>query len=208
MINYKKRKPIHGFGINDADYVVAISETIGWDGDKQLTKLVWKCPFYSTWKSMIERCYSKKYLDKKPSYKGCSICDEWKYFSNFKAWMETQDWEGNRLDKDLLVKGNRVYSPDTCIFVSQQVNSFITESQAIRGDYPIGVSIIKSIGKFYASCRDGTGKLKSLGYYKTPEEAHQAWLAYKLEIAKELAAKQKDERVSKALLNRYENYDY
>ena len=208
MINYKKRKPIHGFGINDADYVVVISETIGWDGDKQLTKLVWKCPFYSTWKGMVERCYSKKYLDKKPSYNGCSICEEWKYFSNFKAWMETQDWEGNRLDKDLLIRGNRVYSPDTCIFVSQQVNSFITESQAARGDYPIGVSLRKSSGKFYASCRDGTGKLKSLGYYETPEEAHQAWLAYKLEIAKELAAKQKDERVSKALLNRYEKYDY
>lgn len=208
MVNYKKRKPIHGFGINDADYVVTVSETIGWDGNKQLTKLVWKCPFYSTWKSMIERCYSKKYLDKKPSYNGCSICEEWKYFSNFKSWMEKQDWEGNRLDKDLLIRGNRVYSPDTCIFVSQQVNSFITESQAARGDHPIGVSLRKSSGKFSASCRDGAGKLKSLGYYETPEEAHQAWLAYKLEVAKELAAKQKDERVSKALLNRYEKYAY
>lgn len=177
MVNYKKRKPIHGFGINDADYVVVISETIVWDVDKQLTKLVWKCPFYSTWKSMVERCYSKKYLDKKSSYNGCSICEEWKYFSNFKSWMETQDWEGNRLDKDLLIRGNRVYSPDTCIFVSQQVNSFITESQATRGDYPIGVSLRKSGGKFSACCRDGTGKLKSLGYYETPEEAHQAWLA-------------------------------
>lgn len=82
----------------------------------------YRCPFYARWHSMITRCYSEKFQYKNPSYIGCSVCDEWLTFSNFKRWMEQQDWHGKDLDKDILVKGNRVYSPETCMFVDRKTN--------------------------------------------------------------------------------------
>lgn len=48
---------------------------------------------------------------------GCSVCEEWLTFSNFKRWMEQQDYEGKALDKDLLVSQNKTYSSETCVFV-------------------------------------------------------------------------------------------
>lgn len=193
---------IYGVGVNDIDYVAQKFTTI----DKK-DVLVWVCPFYSRWKSMLARCYSKKEQQAKPAYKGCSVCKEWLTFSNFKAWMEKQEWEGKSLDKDLLVRGNKVYSPDTCIFIDQRVNTFLTESTATRGDYPIGVNFRQSSGKFAASCRDiTTSKRKHIGYFSCPNEAHKAWLAFKLEQAKILAVEQTDPRVAKALIERYENY--
>ena len=120
--------------------------------------------------------------------------------------MERQDWQGNQLDKDLLVQGNKIYSPDTCIFVSLRVNNFIVESSSTtRGDYPLGVSAVGN--RFEASCGSILeGRNKKLGRFDTPEEAHASWLKYKLEQAYILAAQQTDERVAKALIERYENY--
>ena len=126
-------KLVYGVGINDAIYT-----TQPMINGKQVV-----CPYYRTWKDMIRRCYSTKYYDKRPTYEGCSVADEWLVFSKFKAWMETQDWEGNQLDKDILLQGNRIYSKDTCAFVSGSVNSFVLNNQAIRGEYKIGVSYNK-----------------------------------------------------------------
>ena len=106
------RKLVYGVGINDADYQV--NPTI--DGSRVM------CPAYSAWHSMIERCYSEKYHDKKPTYKECYVCDEWLYFLKFKSWMEKQDYKGKELDKDILIQGNKVYSPETRIFVDKTIN--------------------------------------------------------------------------------------
>ena len=76
---------------------------------------------------MLQRCYSESHLVRQPTYKGCSVCEEWLTFSNFKSWMEQQDWEGKQLDKDLLVYKNKIYSPETCVFVSSVINSFFVE---------------------------------------------------------------------------------
>ena len=111
----KPKRLVYGVGINDADYVVQKWETIGYVNGKQKQKLIWICPYYSAWKSMLKRCYSSKYQDKRPTYKGCSVSDEWLTFSVFKVWMEKQDWEGKQLDKDLLFEGNKIYSADTCV---------------------------------------------------------------------------------------------
>jgi hypothetical protein len=120
--------------------------------------------------------------------------------------MEKQDREGKQLDKDILIRGNKIYGPETCVFVDSKVNNFIIERTASRGEYHIGVSLLN--GKYRASCSDPTvGKNSILGYYDTPEEAHQVWLKEKLRIAKLLAAEQPDERVAKALVDRYENYE-
>lgn len=89
---------------------------------------------------MIKRCYSEKYQEKWPTYIGCYVCEPWKRFSIFAEWMADQDHEGKALDKDILVRGNREYAPDKCVFVDANVNGFILERQNDRGEWPIGVS--------------------------------------------------------------------
>lgn len=202
-----KESLVYGVGINDADYTVQINEFVGFDAiGKKLYKLAWMCPFYSVWHNMITRCYSSSYQKRQPSYVGCKVDTRWLRFSTFKSWMITQPWEGNGLDKDILFPGNRVYSPDACVFVTQRVNSFLAERGNDRGEYPIGVGLHKQSGLFRARCGDTEGGRQNLGYFQTPEEAHQAWLSYKLEQARILASKQTDIRVAEALVKRYEEY--
>ena len=197
-------KLVHGMGTNDADYVVQRKETIGYVDGKRKQKLVWICKYYQAWKGMIQRCYSAKYQKSRPTYAGCSVSEEWLTFSNFKAWMVAQDWEGKQLDKDLLIEGNKVYSPETCAFVTQMVNSFTIDSGAARGEWLIGVNWDKGTNKFRARCHNPfSGEQENLGLVTCELEAHNAWLKRKLELAHELAAIQTDPRVAKALINRY-----
>ena len=200
------KKLVYGVGINDADYKTREYITVeGGDGKKK-QKVVWRCPFYSRWQSMLTRCYSHKLQEKHPTYIGCYVCDDWLTFSKFKQWMEKQEWEGKQLDKDILYPQNKLYSPETCVFVDGRVNNFVTESNSSRGQWMIGVHWYKAKNKFQALCNDGSGKTKHLGYFDTELEAHQAWLKCKQEVALELAAEQTDPRIAKALIERYENY--
>jgi len=202
----KANKLVYGVGINDADYVVQKKGTIEVNGVRK-RKLVWVCPYYMTWNNMLKRCYSAKYQERKPTYKGCSVSEEWLTFSNFKRWMERQDFEGKHLDKDLLLEGNKIYSYETCAFVSGMVNSFTTDCAASRGELMVGVCWNKRVGKFQSQCSNPfTKKRGHLGYFTREEQAHEAWLKRKLELAYELAAIQTDERVAKALIDRYTNY--
>ena len=203
----KAKKLVFGVGINDADYVTQKFETIGYVNGKRKQKLIWKCPYYSVWKDMLKRCYSTKFQERNPTYIGCTVIEEWLIFSVFKSWMEEQEWEGNQLDKDLLFGGNKVYSAETCVFVTNMVNSFTIERGASRGIYPIGVCWKKCKSKFVSKCCSPfTKKQEHLGYFNCPNEAHQAWLKRKLELAHLLVAEQTDERVAKALIERYTNY--
>ena len=200
-------KLVFGVGINDADYVIKKWGTIEVKG-KQKQKLVWECPYYRAWKGMLMRCYSDKYQEKYPTYEGCSVSGDWLRFSNFRSWMEDQDWEGLQLDKDLLFEDNKVYSAETCVFVSSMVNLFTTDSGASRGEWLIGVNLDKRVGKFQSRCSNPfTKKQENLGYFDCEIEAHQAWLNRKLELAHLLAAEQTDDRVAKALIERYTNYN-
>ena len=200
-------KSVYGVGVNDADYVVQRWETIGRVNGKQKQKLVWCCPYYQAWKGILQRCYSTKLQERFPTYKGCSVSEEWLTFSVFKSWMEKQDFEGMQLDKDLLFEGNKVYSEEKCVFVSRVVNMFTTDRGNDRGEWLIGVVWHKSAGKFRSQCRNPfTKKQEYLGYFACELEAHQAWLKRKLELAHLLAAEQTDERVAKALIERYTNY--
>ena len=206
MNTIKKKATVYGVGINDADYAVKKMETIGYVNGKRKQRLVWECPFYRVWKSMLERCYSDKAQDKHPTYKGCSVSEEWNTFSNFRGWMVEQDWEGKQLDKDLLIEGNKVYSASTCVFVTPSVNYFILDSGATRGEWMIGVYWDR--GKFKSLCSNPfTKKQEHLGRFTCEQEAHQAWLKRKLELAKELAAIQTDQRVADALVKRYLYYE-
>lgn len=199
----KPKKLVYGVGTNNADYVVEKKETVEVNG-VQKQKRVWVCPHYQTWRNMLERCYSAKLHERQPTYKGCTVSKEWHTFSNFRAWMVAQDWEGLQLDKDLLIEGNKVYGSDTCVFVTQTVNSFTNDYGAKRGEWPIGVYWDKGKNKFRAQCHNPfTKKTENLGRFTCEQEAHEAWLKRKLELAHELAVVQTDPRVAKALVDRY-----
>jgi len=187
-------KLAQGVGINDADYIT--QPTV--NGKRTC------CHFYSTWRNLITRCYSQKALKKCPTYFDCVVCDDWLYFSKFKAWMETQDWQGKQLDKDLLYPGNKIYSPETCVFVDHVTNTFLIDSGSIRGDLPIGVVYSASKRKYQTQCNSKLiGKSRHVGYFDNPEDAHKAWEIRKAEVAVYVASIQKDERVAKAILERF-----
>lgn len=186
-------KNTYHIGYNDADY--KINKTITVDGK---SRSVWVCPYYKRWNNMLRRCY---YLDKvgtNPTYKDCIVCEDWLAFSNFKAWMETQDWEGKQLDKDLLVEGNKVYSPETCIFVTGQVNQLTVLTNSIRGEHPVGVAAIKG-RTYYQSYINYRGKRKTLGTFKTTTEAHKAWQKAKLSIIEEFINEAQCKKTRKGL---------
>lgn len=190
----EKKSLVYGVGLNDADY--AVKPVV--DGKRVC------CPFYRAWTGILMRCYCEKYKKRQPTYNGCSVCDEWLTFSNFKKWMERQDWHDKEIDKDLLVIGNKVYSPDACAFVSSMTNSFIIDCGAARGEFPVGVSLNKSIGRIRARCCNPfTGKTEHLGHFECPSQAHQAWRKRKHELACQLAGLQTDSRVAAALRARY-----
>lgn len=138
---------------------------------------------YSTWKHMLGRCYSKKCQDKQKTYIGCSVCDEWLVFSNFYSWWKENHVDGWELDKDLLISGNKIYSPDRCLYVPVSLNLSTVLRDSARGDYPLGVYFCK--GKFKAQIGNGVGSRIFLGYYTSMLDAHKAWLDAKLEIIKE-----------------------
>ena len=164
-----------GVGVNDADY---LTQPII-DGKRV------RCPAYDAWGRMLTRCYSAKHHRRGPTYIGVKVCEEWLSFMAFRKWWVENQVDGWQLDKDLL-SDNRIYSPEACIFVPAWLNTFTVDSGAARGWLPIGVSFEKRVGKFKARCRHPFGRQEHLGHFSTPEEAHAAWLARKLEIAHEL----------------------
>ena len=200
----KPKKLVYGIGLNDAGYVVKKWEEAGYVDGKRRRKLVWVCPYYNTWKSMIERCYSAKEQERSPTYKSCTVSGDWLTLSNFKSWMQKQDFEGKQLDKDILFQGNKIYSSETCVFVTPLVNSFIVDRGAARGEWLIGAHWDKGTNKFKSQCNNPfTNKREYLGYFDCEQQAHNAWRKRKLELAHELAAIQTDPRVAKALIDRY-----
>jgi hypothetical protein len=176
---------VYGVGINDVDCVT-------------------NCPFYSRWTDMLARCYSERFHIANPSYKGCSVCEEWKTFSNFKKWMEQDNWKGKQLDKDILVPENKEYGPNTCIFVSHALNGLLIAQLSGRGKYPTGVSLNRN-GYYLASLRIH-GKNKTLGRTKTVEEASllykKARYEYLLEWSNNLTSEHTSdiERTKEALI--------
>lgn len=154
-----------------------------------------KTKIYVTWKGILERCYNNNKQQVRPTYKDCSVCEEWHNFQNFAKWFEENYYEiaGERmaLDKDILVKGNKIYSPETCVFVPRNINSLFTKSDAIRGNFPIGVSEMYPWG--YASyCNNGFKKHIHLGIFNTPEQAFNTYKQYKEKLIKEIADIYKD----------------
>ncbi len=127
---------------------------------------------YKYWNGMLRRCYSAKKHKKWPSYEGCSVCTEWHYFSNFKKWFDENYVDGYALDKDIIAKGNRIYSPETCCFVPARINNIILNRKIDRGEYPIGVT--KKWSKYYAHVSIGSKSIR-IGAFASVKEAFDAY---------------------------------
>lgn len=205
---------VYGVGVNDADYRVEIREATvdKYPNGRSKRKIMWSCPFYKKWGSMLMRCYSEKYHKRFPAYKNCTVCEEWLIFSNFRKWMASQDWGGKHLDKDLLVEGNKVYSPETCVFISKRVNTFL-QDRLQNENTLIGCWENKDKGVFIAECNnpfksDGDIRPKYLGSYFSEMEAHLVWKNMKHIYACELSESKyvDDSAVADALRKRYVDY--
>lgn len=167
-------KLVYGVGINDKKYPSV--------KDGKLIKE------YDLWKSMLRRVFKNK------SYLGCSVSENFKSYSYFYKWCQEQigfknnDWQ---LDKDLLRKGNKIYSEDSCFFVPKEINMFIVKNNKLRGEYPIGVSFDKRKGLLVASISINQ-KNMFIGYFDDVNSAFIAYKNKKEDLAKVIAEKYKD----------------
>lgn len=153
---------------------------------------------YKEWYCRFNICYNEYELNRNPTYKNVNVCEEWYNFQNFGDWYD--EWlslypndlnEKLCIDKDILVKGNKLYSPKTCMLVPERINMLFLKCDANRGKYPIGVCWHKNTNKFMASCsildENGKKKFKNLGYYNTPNEAFLAYKEFKEKYIKLVA---------------------
>lgn len=149
------------------------------------------------WDDMLKRCYYQKDIEKYPTYRRCTVCDEWLHFPEFEKWFNTNYYkcgeEKMTLDKDILIKNNKIYSPQTSIFVPERINILFTKANKNRGKYPIGVYFKKQNGKFVAQVSklknetSNTKRQEYLGMFNTPEEAFFAYKTEKEKYIKEIA---------------------
>lgn len=172
------RKPVHGVGVNDSSYIT----------QRKINGKRVVCPYYRSWINMLNRCYNPAYQEKYPTYKGCTVTTPWLMFSEFRRWMESQDWKGKQLDKDILIPGNKIYGPAECIFVSGALNMLFANTSPISGPYPTGVCINKPGKGYIAQCRSERSS-NFLGLFATIKEAETTYLIFKSNLIKRTANK-------------------
>jgi hypothetical protein len=163
-------------------------------------------PLYKKWNGMMQRCYNPKNKINNPAYEACTSSETFRHFSKFKSWYYSQigcKQEGWHLDKDILIKGNKVYSEDTCCIVPPEINVALANNKSVRGSFPQGVIYNSTKTRYRARIQRGD-KWESLGTYDTPEEAFYVYKQAKEAHIKSLAEKWKDKidhRVYEALMN-------
>lgn len=179
-------------GINDGKYPSRIGK------EKTLE--------YSHWQKMLTRCVKSSSKENK-TYINCKVSENFKSYSYFYEWCQKQIGFNNKnyhLDKDLFLKGNNIYSEDYCFFVPMEINNMILSAKSSRGEFPIGVSFDKRVGKFEAYLTKERKKV-SLGFYSDPIKAFNAYKVEKEKYIKYMAEKYKDQidkRLYTALMNR------
>ncbi len=176
---HNQKRPLYGVGINDCNLNVFNS------GKTEL--------FYDCWSGVICRGYSNKWKSKHPTYEGVSVCKEWLMLSNFKRWFDEnynpETMQGWHLDKDILVKGNKLYSPNTCCFVPQSINTLFALKTKQNKTSPIGVSKVK---EKYVARLSKYNKLIVIGTFDTLLQAFNAYKQAKEAYIKEVADEWKD----------------
>ena len=189
--NSAPQRKIQGIGINDTTYPTTIVTTCAKTGVPRKTM----CPYYRRWTNMLARCYSAKQSE----YDHCTVDPQWHYFSNFRQWMATKDFEGKALDKDLIDANNTVYSPTHCVFISQELNALFTGGNPNRPrSLPVGVTSNKSNTKFRASVSMASG-VKFSPWVSSASLAAQAYLLLKIERIIELMPSVEDFRIRASL---------
>ena len=190
---------VYGIGVSGTKYSITVDDVI--------TKE------YELWSSMLERCYSDTLKKRYPTYIGCEVSENFKYYEYFYEWCQKQIGFGNQgwhLDKDLLVKGNNVYSEDSCVFIPSEINLVLVKSDKIRGKHPVGVHWSNSNKAFVAKVNKNKGKQEYLGSFKTETEAFKAYKKAKEAFVKEQANKwvgKIDPRAYNALMSYEVNID-
>jgi hypothetical protein len=131
---------------------------------------------YETWHTMFWRCYSEQHRQRRPTYAGCEVHKDWYNYQNFAVWYhKNKIYDDHQLDKDILVKGNKIYSEEFCRFVPLRVNSLLINCKSARKTLPVGVT--KDYNKYVAAMQSGEGSQITLGRFTTIEEA---FLCYKM----------------------------
>ena len=193
----KSSKLVRGIGFNSRHYPSRI------DG-KNVKE-------YNLWQNMLHRC-TKEYWLEWSAYDGVTCSDDFKDYTFFYEWCNKQVGFGNadengkswQLDKDLLVKGNKIYNENVCVFLPSRINLLLTKCDAARGEYFVGVCLEKNRNKFCARSRVGGHKRPHLGSFNTPQEAFQAYKTFKEALIKDVANEYKeqlDSRAYEALMN-------
>lgn len=149
---------------------------------------------YGMWARMMERCYNTR-IDRRRdiNYADCFVAYDWHNFQNFLSWYDDNlsMYKANEpmtLDKDLLYKGNRIYSQHTCLLIPERINIFLTTSKFARGEYPIGVFFESDCGKFKAQCCDPFERYgRNIGRFTNSEDAFYRYKEVKEKYAKDLA---------------------
>lgn len=165
---------------------------------------------YRRWAHMIRRCYSNEFKEKYSAYKNCTMSEDWLNFQNFAEWQNNNHYtisdEKMHLDKDILEKGNKIYSPETCIFVPHRINNLFIKSGVRKGSCPIGVHWAKSVEKYNAHCQDANLNYFNIGYFDNSNDAFLAYKHKKEEVIKQVADKYKD-YIPKKLYNAMYRYE-
>lgn len=167
---------------------------VGITGSKYPTKINGKhMAEYIAWHNIVSRSYNEKDKRKNPTYKDATCCKEWLNYENFYEWLHSQEnfekWlNGDKwaVDKDILNKRNKIYSPENCCLVPQNVNGLFVKNNISRNNLPIGVT--KNGTGFQAHCSNPfTHKYEKLGTYRTITEAFLVYKKRKEEIIKQVA---------------------
>lgn len=185
---------VYGVGVNDGKYKSLINRV--------------RVKEYCFWSSMITRCYSEKAWEVNPAYRECEVSENFKSYSYFYEWCQDKKGvheESWQLDKDLLIKGNKIYSEDTCVFLPNEINSLLIKRKERRGEYPIGVAYRKGWGKFVAQMGIN-GRNHNMGSFNTIDEAFARYKECKEERIKSIARKYAD-RIDKNAFDALMSYE-
>lgn len=185
-------KLVYGVGINDKTRRSRINGKITRE--------------YAMWANMLERCYSDRFHKIRPSYVGCTVSPEFLSYSNFYDWCQEQTAitiENPRLDKDILVKGNKIYSRNTCCIVPNEINALLIKRDKSRGCLPIGVQLCKQTGT-YRVMMTMNSKVVSFGRHPTPGQAFAIYKREKEKYIKDVTNRHRstlDSKTYEALMN-------
>lgn len=175
-----------GVGYNDGKYPTRLN------GDRPIQ--------YKKWRSMLVRCYEPNFLNRNPHYIDCTVSENFKNYSYFYEWYNDNNissCDEFQVDKDLLIKGNKVYSEDSCVMLPVRINNTFIRKESVRGKYPIGVYWAARQGKF-GSCVRFDNRNIALGYFDNELDAFNAYKNAKEFRIKQLAKEYKDLILPKA----------